>query len=333
MSDTSSEEEEEKALRKVFFELTKGYSKALYNKEEIYVKHFDYEDQIEIDDYYDQIFKKVKEKGLPTTAEAFEYIKEEGLWTPNDDKGLLEANMFLEGCLRRRKSLVIPSQIMTLEKEIAKARKEVDKWESEKRDLLHDTCETYTDKKVNDFGMWVLFYKDAALTKRLFTWKEFYEIEKAELGLMFALFLQTTGALTVSNMKKISIAPFFCNYYNLLGDNGHQFFGDRNVWQLSFNQVTLLSYARAFKNIFENMRDIPDEIRNNPDALLDFAESNKKAEKFRSKAASKDGYSVVGASKKDMRRMGLGGQEDTVDLSELARQKGGKLGIQDFAQM
>ena len=93
-----------------------------------------------------------------------------------------------------------------------------------------------------------------------------------------------------------------------------------------------MSYARVFQNIFENVQDIPPEIQKHPDALLDFAESTKKASKFKERASNKDGYSVVGATRKDMRRMGIGDQDDTIDISALAKQKGGTLSLQDFAQ-
>jgi len=177
----------------------------------------------------------------------------------------------------------------------------------------------------------VLFYKDPELNERLFTWKEFYEVDKNELNVLFALFVAATKMLTISNMKHIGLASFFANYYNLLGDRGHLFF-DKPVYKLSFNQVTLLSYARVFKNIFDNVEDIPDEVKDKPDALIDFAESTKSAKKFKERASTKDGYSVVGASKRDMKRMGIGNQGDTVDISQLAKQKGGSLSIQDFAQ-
>ena len=240
--------------------------------------------------------------------------------------------MFLDGVKSRKKSLVIPSQIKAIEKEIEEAQGEVNEWEKKKQDLLHDTCETYTDKKVNDFGMWVLFYKNRDLDKRFYTWQEFYEIDKPQVMELFTIFARATQKINVENLKYIALAPFFSNYYNLLGNMGHTFFGDKPVYKLSFNQITLLSYAKVFKNIFENISDIPDEVRNRPDALLQFAESNKKAEKFRSRAASKDGYSVVGATQRDMKRMGLGKGEDTIDISTLAKQKGkdGRLTAQDF---
>jgi len=325
-------EEGGKILRKAFHEITKGYSLSTYNNKPLYVKHFDYGDQIEIDDYYNQVFNKVREKGLPTTEEAFNYIKKEGMWTATDERNILEAQMFLEGLLSRRKSLIIPSQIEELEKQIAAAQKEVDKYELQKQELLHDTCETYTEKKVNDFSMWVLYYKDPELTERLFTWKEFYEIEKNDLTLLFALFMQATKELNTANIKQIALEPFFVNYFNLLGSDASSSFFPKPVYELSYNQVTLLSYARVFKNIFENVEDIPEEVKNKPDALIDFAESSKKAQKFKGRASEKDGYSVVGATKRDMQRMGIGGQDDTIDISQLAKQKGGSLSIQDFAQ-
>lgn len=328
MSGTS--DTEEKILRKGFSEIAQGYCEAQWEKSRVFLKHFDLNDQIEIDEYYESIYSRVKEKGLPTNDEAFEFIKSEGLWTRQDDRELTDAHMFLEGMTRRRESLIIPSQIDALEKQMQGAKEEVQKLELKKNGLLNETCESYSEKKVNDFTVWLLFYKDPHLVDRLFTWKEFYEIEKSELNAMFSVFLQKTQHLSTANIKQMSLAPFFMNYFNLIGKNTHLFF-DKQVYQLSYNQVTLLSYAKVFQNILENVENIPDEIRDKPDALLDFAESSKKAQKFKSRAGQKDGYSVVGASKQDMKKMGIGRGDDTVDISQLARAKGGKLGLQDFA--
>ena len=106
-------------------------------------------------------------------------------------------------------------------------------------------------------------------------------------------------------------------------------FFKKPVSELTYYQVNLLNYGRVFKSIFENVGEIPDHIMEDPDQILDFAESQKKTEKSRQKASESDGYSVVGATDGDLNAMGVKDASHK-SIFDLAKEKGGNLSIADF---
>ena len=84
-------------------------------------------------------------------------------------------------------------------------------------------------------------------------------------------------------------------------------------------------------SILENIEGIPESIKSNPDDLIDYAESKQKNKNVVEKSKDKQGFSVVGATKKDMDEMGVS-DELAVSPFELAKKKG-SLTIEDFQNM
>ena len=60
------------------------------------------------------------------------------------------------------------------------------------------------------------------------------------------------------------------------------FFGSPVV-KLNNFQLNLLIYTRIFKNIFETNEDIPDKIKKDPEALLDYANSSEARDEMKNK--------------------------------------------------
>jgi hypothetical protein len=73
---------------------------------------------------------------------------------------------------------------------------------------------------------------------------------------------------------------------------------------------------------------MPDSVKEHPDRILDFAEAQKKNKDVISRTQNKQGASVVGATKKDMKDMGVS-DELSVSPFDLAKKKG-SLTIEDF---
>ena len=102
------------------------------------------------------------------------------------------------------------------------------------------------------------------------------------------------------------------------------------VVKLNNFQLNLLIYTRIFKNIFEMNDDIPDKIKKDPEALLDYANSSEAREEVKSKMnASSSASTIVGATKEDLEELGMNTSSGT-SLHEAAKKKGGSLSMKDL---
>ena len=224
--------------------------------------------------------------------------------------------------------MALPSQVKRINKDIEKAEATLETRKAKRKALVADTCESYAKNKNNDYSIYLCLYKDPELTQKFFTWDEFCEVPKATLGDLFSMYVESVNHLTVNNIKFLALSPSFALYYNLMGSANLYKFFEKPIYSLSFYQLNLLNYGKVLNSIIEHMEGIPDNVKKNPDDLLDYADSKSKHKKVADKSKEKQGFSIVGATKEDMSEMGVH-DELSVDPFELAKQKG-SLTIEDF---
>ena len=321
------DEKTDDLLSRLYAQIVRGYSDCVYKSQTVHIKHFGVEDQFLIQHKYDTVFKRAEGQGLPTKEQALKTLIEQELWSAAEDAEIDKQGQYVEGLRQSRKHLIIPSQIEQLSDQLEVGAKELEKLKATKESLLKETCEHFADQRANDYSVYLSFCTNTSL-EPLFTEDQFNHLEKPELYELVALYNTAMVPLSTENIKRIAIAPFFVNYFNLTGDNPSCFFKGP-VAHLTYYQVNLLNYGRVFKSIFENVADIPDHVADDPDKLLDFAESSKKAQTNRDRAQQADGYSVVGATEGDLKTMGIK-DGSTKSIFDMAKEKGGNLGIEDF---
>jgi hypothetical protein len=90
-----------------------------------------------------------------------------------------------------------------------------------------------------------------------------------------------------------------------------------------------------FTTIFEN-KEIPEDISNDAEKIIKYLEESKikkkKAQRVLDKSNSSDGFSYVGATRKDLDSMGVKKQGGK-DIHSLAADKGGELSMEDFMKI
>jgi hypothetical protein len=81
----------------------------------------------------------------------------------------------------------------------------------------------------------------------------------------------------------------------------------------------------------------PEEIAQDPEKLVEWFESAKSAKETldKSKTAGTEGSasSLVGATKADLKRLGLDNPNETINLAKKAAEKGGKLNMEDLMKL
>jgi len=331
-------------LRKALDALIKGSSvifikpskdSAMYNAErseiKCFAKHFALQDQIHLDDKYEEFFNKAKDSGIPTKKEALQRMYDSGLWTEEDEKWVASQKEFLKNLEETKSKLNIEKQIKTVQNSIDQVEGKLREKEAKRQKHIGTTCEAYANVQMNSYTMIYALYEDSKCEKPLFSKDDQDYLSHEDIALIVQSYNEGMKVLDITAIKDLSVSPFFTSYFSLIEEAPAEFFG-RPVHELSFYQLNLLSYARVLRSIIKNTAP-PKQYHRDPDKLLEWAEKGEKARKLMEKGNdSEKAFSMVGAKKEDYDNMGV--ERKGKDIFDLAKQKDGKkkgtLSIMDF---
>jgi len=341
-----SEEQIKKAreidLKVVFGDILNGYteiSSDILDENPHYIKHLNIFDTVQTDKLYDRCYIKAKTMGLPTEEEQVKYLNKEELWTSKNEAELEDSRLFVSNLRMTKSKLFLKSQINPILKEIESGEEKTRKLLQEKINLMGYTAESYANKRSNEIYIQQAIFKDKAFKTLSIDEDKFNHITDSQLKELTTDYNDSTEFLTLDNIKKISLLPFFCNYFYLCEDSPMIFYG-KPVVDLSFFQAELFAFGRYFKNLVqESKAQPPEEIKNDPDKLMDFYEMRRNAEEVMEKLEKRTGESagassLVGATSEDLEAMGYKkGAGKTLSLSDVASKKGGNLDMKDFMDL
>lgn len=292
-----------------------------------------------MDDIYEEAFNKAKKQGLLTKEEKENLILENGEWDKNNEKKIEDLNKLIDGLKITLNKIFIKKQKDLLIKDLEKAKKELNILINKKNELIGLTAEIYANKKINEFYMLEMLYKNSSLNELLYTKEDFEELDSNILNEIFQEHEKYINKFSPHNLKKVALCPFFMNLFIISNDNPYSFYG-KPVVNLTFFQSQVYEYARTFKNILSSAEaNISEEIMSDPDKLMDWYNSSQAANKVMEKSGMNkrggnkevEAMSLVGASKEDLKNLGLETNDSmSNNIIELARKKGGSLNINDI---
>ena len=316
--------------RKIFCDITRGFSRVPYEDGAIFIRHLGTHDQVDLEDIEQDYFDKAKKRGLPEESETLVQLKKDGVWTDEAEKFIAQQQIYIENLTKSKLQLILKSQIDTQEKLIEAEIIKLDKKVSEKQELLGSTCEKFARQRINDHYILRSYFKTGALDEELYTEKELDELPYSEISKLVEVHNEHFSRFSEENIQKTILQDFYYPYMPF-GEDSLQFFG-KPACELTHNQMKLIIFTRVFKSIFENNENIPEKIRKDPKALLDYGSNAKKGQEELEKHSDKGGAStIVGATKEDYEYMGV--EEKGTSIQEAARQKGGSLNMQDLMDM
>lgn len=311
-------------LKKAYVDICKGYSKM----GSLYIKHPCLEDEIDLEGIRELEEKKVTKMGLLPEKERLRIlIEEEGAWSEEDEAYIKNQKEFIKKLHEAKKHIYLEKQIESNKKQLEKAQNELFEKLSEKNSLLGETIEFWCEKRVGEIRFLRSFYKDKDLSERLFDDEYIWEMEDEEMVEYGSIYSQYLKLVNEQNIKNISIQDFFLNALALSDLNFYNFFG-KPISDFTENQVTLSTYGRVFRDIFRNTPNIPENILNDPDKIMEFAISQKNFEKQKEKVKG-DNVSMVGATKEDYKRFGID-SSNSIDLREELNKSGGKINMNEM---
>ena len=322
-------------LKLVFSEIVEGYS---LTRSELFgdlkIKHINNYDSAKTDIKNNYYFEKAVSQGLPKREEKLEYLIKEKLWDSEKDKEADRLKEMLKGMNRTKSKLFLQAQIDAIKKDIVDNEIKLSNILAEKESVIGFTAEEYASRRINEYYMHISILDEEG--KQLFGENEFDELEQDQVNDIMQVYEKNNRKFKAEILKKISLADFFTNIFYLCEDNVFNFYG-KPVIDLTFYQIEIYSYGRYFKSIIQNSEEnIPDHIVEDPDKLIEWAESSKNVKEVLEKSsgdAESGASSIMGATKQDLAKAGIDQNQDVIDLSQKAQEKGGRLTMEDMMKL
>ncbi len=311
-------------------EIFDGYSVSAFEGRDVFVKHINIRDQKYIHSYYEKYKNIALSKGVESQEDREAYIKQEGLWEESDDMKIMSLTEEIKNLKKTKESVFLPSQQDSFQKTIEEKSVELYDITKKKVEIVGLTADSYASKRSNDEMLRFCLFKDPDFTENLHTEDEFSELEARQVMLLSAIVTESSDKMCEDNIKHAVLRPFFGMYISNC-ENPSDFYG-KPIANLSAYQMKVAMYGKVFNSIFQYTQDIPDNIREDPDKLLAYSESqrNKDSNKggIRDDA---DASAVFGATNEDMKTVGKDAK--TVSLSEAAKEAGGKLDMKQMMRL
>lgn len=323
-------------LKIVFSEILRGYTivdSSTFGK--VRVKHFTNFDSAELDIKNRFFYEKAVSQGLPTRKQRVDYLLKENIWNEKRNKEILNLKSLIAGLQNSKSKVFLQVHIDEINRNLKENQAKLSALNLEKEKLIGFCAEAYSERRINEHYMY-----NALLTEKgskLFTEEEFGELDESKVVELIGIYNKSTNKFNSTNLKKLSVSGFFTNLFYLCENNPYSFFGE-SIVKLTFYQIELFGYARYYKSLMENSDNKPpEEIAQDPEKLVEWFESAKSAKETldKSKTAGTEGSasSLVGATKADLKRLGLDNPNETINLAKKAAEKGGKLNMEDLMKL
>ena len=298
---------ENSGLKVIFSEILRGYT-LVENKDfgKIKIKHFNNFDSAELDIKNRYFYEKARDQGLPTREQKIEYLLKEDIWDEKKNKEILNLKTMIAGLKNSKSKVFLQAHIDDINRQLEENQLKLAHLEIQKEEFLLSN-------------------------------EDFEDLQQDQLMGLISTYNKNTRKFESPNLKKISLSGFFTNLFYLCENNAYTFFGKPLV-ELTFYQVELFGYARYYKSLMESSESkVPDEVRQDPEKIVEWFESSKSAREVmdKSQTAGKEGSatSLVGATKQDLKRLGLDNPNETISLAKKAAEKGGSLTMQDMMKI
>ncbi len=248
-----------KECRYLYREILQGYT--YLDDEDLYVKHFTEGDLGHLEVLYKKCEKKILKIGLESTKDKLKFLKEEGYWTEDEENEYMSARWAIEDGYKFKGNLEFEEQKQNFQKVIEEKERIFETINSERRELLGPTTESFCDKKINEQYVRLALFKDRELKEPLFTEEEFENISYIDLSKLVQKYNEAVNKFTEMNTERIAVNGFFLNAFIMSDNDPVKFFG-KSVLDLTMYQMSLYSKGKFFKSVLEEGKDPPESLYN-----------------------------------------------------------------------
>ena len=312
-------------------EVFDGYTEGHVNNTPVYIKHINIRDQRYLQKYHEKYKQRAIKKGVDTTEDRTKQVLADGMWTSAEDQKIAELQFEIQNLKKTIKGIFLPSQQDEVRKTLNARREDLANLLVKKQEIIGKTADDYAAARANDELLRFSLFRDDALKETLYTEREFAELETWEVAAINDLQNSLADRLSEGAMQEAVLRPFFSIYLSLC-ENVTDFYG-KPVIDLSVYQLKIALFGRMFHNIFQHTENIPENIKDNPEKLIAFSESQRnKDSKVGGIRDDADASAVFGATKDDMQALDIQSSAN-VSLSEEAAKHGGKLNMKQMMRL
>jgi len=332
------EAESIRLIRSGFNEILAGYTPLQFQRNDLYLKHFNTRDQIEVDVIFRSHLERIKERGVPTSGDKAKELLAEGLWVKADDDFLVQKQQEIHDLKNGKRLMFIKSQIDDQQKLIEKAESAYLIKIMQKNELFGKTAEFFANKRVSDFCVVNSIFRDSDFKHPFFSKEDLFDLDDDTMEGITAAYKQAVEKFDELGLKKIALSNLFQNYF-VLAKSIYEFYG-KAISQLTFYQVQLASYGDYYKNVlFSRENQPPVEVASDPEKLEDWLTGSAHAKKVMENTLgpTSDGEGVVmtsimGAKKEDHDYLGVA-KESGISLIQKTIEAGGHLKKEDLMKL
>jgi hypothetical protein len=305
-------------------EIFQGYTELSYKGDSVFLRHINIHDQNRLSKLVEKITAEKIARGIPSEKDRLDQLKQDKEWTDDDELKIAEIENYVKNLLQSKKKYALPSQQKEAQKLIDEEAAKLNDLRQKKRLLIGPTAEDFAARKANEEFLRHLIYSDENCSRLHFSDEEFGAIEPVDLNSIYDGYQRMMTRFSDENVQKAVLCDFF-NMYLPFCEKPWDFYGVPLIKSSVFQQKVLV-YGRMFLNIFQNVEKIPDHIRQDPKALLDFADSSRNKDKAQSKNSAKEGStSFVMGTREDAEYMA----GDGVEVGDLAEELKANNGFMD----
>lgn len=310
-------------------EIFDGYTDITFRGETVYIKHFSIRDQRYIHRFYNKYKSIAESKGIPSEKEMLNSLREDGLWSDDDDRNIINLEQEIDGLRSSKKNSFLPSQKQNIQKTIESKQLELYFFLNKKAEIVGKTSEKYGSQRSNEEFIRYLIYSDPQCSRHFFTDEQFADLSEEEVEFFTKENDAIAKRLNESNIQNVVLRDFF-NMYISQTEDVSSFYG-KPVIELSVYQLKLAIYARIFFNMFQYHEDIPERMKQDPEAIFDFVERKKNNSSKSNINTEKGASAVFGATKEDLEIIDPNAR--TISLSDEISKKGGVMNMDDLIEL
>lgn len=310
-------------------EIFDGYTDITFKEKTVYIKHFSIRDQRYIHRFYNKYKSIAESKGIPSEKEMLDSLREDGLWSDDDDRKIIDLEQELEGLRGAKRNSFLPSQKKNIQETIVTKQKKLHFLFNKKAELVGKTSERYGSQRSNEEFIRYLIYADPQCLNHFFTDEEFANLSEEEVEFFVKENDYISRRLNETNIQHVVLRDFF-NMYMSQTEDVSAFYG-KPIIELSVYQLKLAIYARIFFNIFQYNEDIPERMKQDPEAIFDFVERKKNKDNKNYVNNEKGASAVFGATKEDLEIIDPGARK--VSLSDEIAKSGGTMNMDQLIEL
>jgi len=313
-------------------EIFDGYTECEFNGRLVYLKHLTIKDQRYLSLYYDKYKQRAINRGVKTEEEVLLDVKNDGLWSDDDDVKIETLSSEIENLKKTQSKLFLRSQQEGMQKTIDKKESEHLNLLSTRKQIIGKTAEDYASNMSVAEMIRYFVFDSPKLKKHAFSSEDFDEMSDDEVIHLRLLQKNVNNRMDELTIQETVLRPFFGMYLSFC-ENPRDFFG-KPIVDLSVFQMKLVLFGKIFHSIFQYTEEIPDHIKEDPEKLLAFSEAKQNKSKGAKSFINDDaaGSTVFGGTSEDIKDLAQG-SENTVSLSEEIRKAGGTLTMEQMIKL